>query len=113
MMLFFSKTLTGMIISVQKINDEWDGQYISSPHDTRSRGTAILLNNTFEFTLGTNIKSNTGNYCITELILPTKLSIVLATVYAPNQDDPDFIAEIISKIESFENPNIIIGGDWN
>ena len=86
---------------------------ICSTFNTLSRGTAILINNTFEFSTNDNIIDSSGNYTFTELKLPSGLEIVIGSIYAPNQDSPDFIKKIIEHIKSYENPNIFVGGDWN
>ena len=75
--------------------------------------TAILFNNTFEFTLGECINDEGGNFSLTEIHLHTGLSLVLGSVYTPNQDKQDFIISLIEAIQNFENPNILLAGDWN
>ena len=99
--------------SAQKVNEEWGYEMCCLPFDTRSRGTAILLNNTFEFTIGITKTDPLGNYSLIELILPEKFTLVLGSIYAPNQDSPEFIQNLGSLLEEFENPNILVGGDWN
>ena len=86
---------------------------ITSPNTTLARGTAILFNNTFEFASQNKIIDKNGNYCITEIELPGKLSIVLCCVYGPNIDNPSFYQKIEEEIQSFNNPIVIMGGDWN
>ena len=86
---------------------------ITSPNTTLARGTAILFNNTFEFAAKNKIIDKNGNYCITEIELPGKLSIVLCCVYGPNIDNPSFYQKIEEEIQSFNNPIVIMGGDWN
>ena len=99
-------------ISTQAI-EEWDYKIISAPYDIRSRGTAILINNTFKFTVG-NLKNDpNGNYSFVEISLPTGLELVIGSIYAPNQDNPHFIRNFNALIEDYENPNILLGGDWN
>ena len=96
-----------------KVKEEWGSNIIISPNTTQARGTAILINNIFECDLGGNIIDPGGNYSMIELILPTGLKIVLASIYGPNQDTPQFYKEISNHLASFENPTILIGGDWN
>ena len=74
-----------------QVKDEWDFTLISTSFNTRSRGTAILFRNSFEFNLGMNFKDTNGNYCFTEIHLPNNFSFVIGSIYAPNQDNPDFI----------------------
>ena len=96
-----------------KIKEEWGYISIISPYTTQARGTAILFDNTFEFSLGEQITSDIGNYTLVEMNLPTGMSIVLGSIYGPNQDTPEFYKDLGKLIEKFENPSIILGGDWN
>ena len=86
---------------------------ISSTLNSNSRGTSILINNTFEYSLGNIIKGEKGNYVIMEIMLPNANNIVIGTVYGPNTDNENFYAELDNAISSFNNPVIIFGGDWN
>lgn len=53
-----------------------------------------------------------GRFVILELEM-CQQKIVLATHYAPNLDDPTFFLTYFGAIEKMQNPNIIIGGDFN
>ena len=99
--------------TLSKVRDEWEGTVICAPFTTNSRGTAILVNNSFEYSLRDSSNSEDGNYSVTEINLHNGLSIVLASIYCPNQDNPDFITSVLETIQKYENPNILIGGDWN
>ena len=98
---------------VSLVREEWNFTFLSTEYDTRSRGTAVLFNNTFEFTLGQNHIDAHGNFCLTEIHLPEKLSIVLGSIFASNQDSPQFITDLEAILKQYDNPNIILGGDWN
>ena len=89
--------------------EEWGYKLIGSPFNTLSRGTAILLNNSFEFVIGDTIVDEAGNFTLLELKLHTGLDLVIGSIYAPNQDNPNFIKLVASKKELFENPNILLG----
>ena len=99
--------------TVQQVQQEWNFTLLSTVFDTRSRGCAILFKNSFEFNLGQKSLDINGNYAITEVILPENFSFVIGSIYAPNQDNPKFIKDLQSVIEDYNNPNIIVGGDWN
>ena len=92
---------------------EWDYKITFAPFNTRSRGTAILFNNTFKFSLGITKNDDSGNYTFIELVLPNTLCFILGSIYAPNQDCPNFISNLSNIITDYENPNIMLGGDWN
>ena len=99
--------------TVVKAKREWGANMICAPFTTQARGTAILINNSFEHELGKNINDINGNYSITEPLLPTGFRIVIASIYGPNQDSPPFYKHLSEQIASYENPTILIGGDWN
>ena len=93
--------------------EEWGFKIICSPFTTQSRGTAVLFNNSFEFEILGNICDNLGNFTLVEITLHNDLSIVLGSIYGPNQDNPVFITNLVGHLEDFNNPNILLGGDWN
>ena len=100
-------------LTLNKAKEEWGYNIISAPFNTQSRGTAILLNNTFEFTEGISYNDPFGNYSFMEIKLHTEFALVLGSIYAPNQDCPSFIKKLAETLKLFENPNILIAGDWN
>ena len=93
--------------------EEWGYKIFCSPFNTHSRGTAILINNTFEFETDNIIVDPAENYTFVELTLHNGFSLVIGSVYGPNNDRPEFITKITQEIQSIENPNILVVGDWN
>ena len=93
--------------------DEWGYKMVCSPFTTQSRGTAILLDNTFEFEIIKDTCDVSGNYSLLELSLHNGFSFVIGSIYGPNQDNPTFITDLAELLEDFNNPNIMLGGDWN
>ena len=91
---------------------EWGAEIIFS-HGTRdSRGTCILIKNSVSRTIHEIIKDDNGRYVIIDIeIDDTRLT--LASVYGPNNDDPDFFIKFINDIESIQNDHRVIAGDWN
>ena len=39
--------------------------------------------------------------------------IILANVYGPNQDNPQFYRTLFQKSSEYDNKQIIMCGDWN
>ena len=72
-----------------------------------------MFRNFFEFNLGAKHIDPLGNYCISEVNMIDSLSIAIGSIYCPNQDNPNFIPKLDELIQEFENPNVILGGDWN
>ena len=99
--------------SLISVKQEWDRKMISSTRTSNSKGTSILINNSFEYSLGKIVKDEKGNYVIIELMLPNDNNIIIGTVYGPNNDDEEFYTELDNVISSFNNPVIILGSDWN
>lgn len=54
----------------------------------------------------------TGRFIICDIKTEGKY-ITLATIYAPNDDEPDFFSEIFEHLLDFRCDGVIIGGDFN
>jgi hypothetical protein len=55
---------------------------------------------------------NAGRYIMIDISLNDR-RLALLNIYAPNQDNPDFIRDIINVIELQPNDDRVIGGDFN
>ena len=77
-----------------------------------SGGVAILFNNNFTFQLQRSFLENTGRFIIYDIRTNEKV-ITLATIYAPNKDDPGFFERSHDHLRDFHCDNIIIRGDFN
>ena len=88
---------------------EWGNKIICSPLYTTSRGTAILINDSTEYTLGKHRNNDKGNFSLVEVTFSTGLSIVLGLIYGPKQDNPGFYRTLQATITNFENTIIIFG----
>ena len=53
-----------------------------------------------------------GNFVIIVCKIGTQ-TYLLANIYGPNDDDPDFFRTLIDAINTFETDHTIIGGDFN
>ena len=95
------------------IRSNWGYECFISGNSSNQGGVAILFNNTFEFKLHSQYKSDNGNFIVLDLeILNKRLSLV--NLYGPsNNDSPTFFESVFDKIKEFGNEDIIIGGDWN
>ena len=71
------------------------------------------MDNTFEFEILKETIDVLGNYTLLEISLHNEFSFVIGSIYGPNQDNPTFITDLSKLIEDFNNPNILLGGDWN
>ena len=94
------------------IRSEWGYECFFNSYCSRSRGVAILFNNTFEFKVKNVMKDNSGNYIIMHVVIDQK-DYLFVNIYAPNKDDPQFFINIQNLLQHMSIENIIIGGDWN
>ena len=53
-----------------------------------------------------------GRTIMLEICIYTE-EILVVNVYAPNEDNPEFFVQLFESIESYQNPNKIVGGDFN
>ena len=95
--------------TLELAKEEWGYKIICSPFTTKSRGTAILLKNSFEFEIQNSVLDDAGNYTLCEIKLHNDFSLVLGSIYGPNQDNPQFIQNLMDLLQGLDNPNIIRG----
>ena len=96
----------------QQWQNEWGGKIVFSHGSRNSKGVCILFKNNFPWKIHGSMIDENGRYIILEVELYS-ISLLLGTIYGPNRDDPQFFIDFIQAIESFDNPNYIIAGDWN
>ena len=53
-----------------------------------------------------------GRFIICDITLDKKC-VTIATLYAPNEDDPNFCLNFFDHLNDFECDNVVIGGDFN
>ena len=93
-------------------SSEWGLKSLFTSQSTPSRGVAILFNNNFSFQLQRSFLDNRARFIICDIKTNEKL-ITLATLYAPNEDDPGFFERLHDHLRDFLCDDIIIGGDFN
>ena len=94
------------------IRTQWGYECFFSSFNSQSRGTAILLNNNFEYKLNKIKRDSDGNLIILDIHLAGK-NITLINLYGPNRDNPNFYAKIMQDIRDFNNQSVIMVGDYN
>ena len=95
------------------ITAEWGYRAYFASYKSNARGVAILLNNTFEFEVKETKADINGNYLFLEMELPGIITLIMGSIYGPNSDCPEFHQDIDKMLKEFENPNVIMAGDWN
>ena len=94
------------------IKTEWDiSMYMNRLPSTKME-VMILINNNFDQEVTKVVKDPKGNFIILEITVQ-KQRIILANIYGPNGDKPQFYKKLKQKIDEFETEKIIICGDWN
>ena len=94
------------------IKQEWKGKGFFSYGNTQSRGNAILFNPKTDFTIHRTQIDPGGNWIVLDLEM-ISLRFTLISLYGPNEDSPDFFDNIGKMITDFNNPHVILCGDWN
>lgn len=101
-----------------KINDHtrlkhpWIGQVFHSLFDSKARGAAILISKKIQFISESIIPDHNGRFTIISGRL-FHLPVTLVCVYAPNFDDAEFMAKLLSTIPNMDTHHLIFGGDLN
>ena len=84
---------------IKKIKNLWPGEVLLSGYKRNSRGVAILLKKTFEFTVMDTYSDNSGNLLVIDL-KTREMSIKIINIYAPNVDSPSFFKRIFEIIDN-------------
>lgn len=96
----------------QKLNRPWIGHVFHSQFNCKTRGTAVLIRKNVQFVPSKTIADPEGRYTIISGILYQK-PVILASIYAPNWDDPSFFSSVLSLIPNLDSHTLILGGDLN
>lgn len=91
---------------------QWGCDIIFANASSHSKGVMIMIRKGLDCIKSDSILDETGRFIITEVNVED-VSLILCTVYAPNIDTPSFFLNLIKHIETMDNPNLIIGGDFN
>lgn len=90
----------------------WVGQVFHSGFNGKARGAAILINKNTPFNPSKVISDPNGRYVIVSGTLYGN-QVALASVYAPNWDNPDFFVNLFSNFPDLNLYQLIMGGDFN
>ena len=95
------------------IRKEWNIEYFIAGNSTNSRGVAILIDNTFEYTISSCLKDPEGRYIVLEISVANLFTFFIINIYGPNRDEPGWYQTLFDKIEKISNGTEIWTGDWN
>ena len=79
----------------KSIYSEWNGECFYSHGKSNARGVAILFRKNLDIKVISIQKDNNGNFLLLELLY-NDMTLLLANIYAPKMDCPDFFSTIIS-----------------
>lgn len=91
---------------------EWGGQAYFSHGEKNARGVAILIQKNFACKFIKCLNDNFGRIIAILFEIDSQL-ITICSIYAPNQDKPEFFVEALNKVEELQNDLKIIAGDFN
>ena len=93
-------------------SSEWGYKSLFSCCSSAKGGVAILFNNNFSFQILRLYLDTNGRFIICDIETEGKC-ITLATLYAPNEDEPSFFQDFFYHLSDFRCDDLIIGGDFN
>ena len=94
------------------IKQIWKGECFLNGKLSNSRGVAILLNKTFEYTVKSVWKDSEGNMITLDMDIGN-LPVKLVNLYAPNRDSPQFFEKVRDILADNDQIYTIICGDLN
>ena len=92
---------------------EWGGKVLTSFGKSNARGVAILMHPKTNCDIDKINMDSEGRILCCEVKYDNR-KIIVANLYAPNEDDPEFFESVIRTIETYEDRDLtILGGDFN
>lgn len=91
---------------------QWGGHIIFSHAESNARGVAIIFKRNLSYKILEIAKDTEGRILAIKLQVNDQ-QVVLANVYAPNSDQPQFFINAFSIIEQLGKLPMIVAGDFN
>lgn len=91
---------------------QWGGNMYVACGTSAARGVITLIKRNLDYKVNKEIHDEAGRMLILD-ITHNNQSIVLANVYAPNEDKPEFFNEVMAKVNTCESTEHIMCGDFN
>lgn len=92
--------------------NEWGAKVIFNHGTNFSKGVAVLFQRGLPFKTDIIWRDLDGRYIVLEINL-NDFKFVIANIYGPNQDRPEFFINLFDTIEKRENDSMLLGGDFN
>ena len=91
---------------------QWGGQAFFSHGESNAKGVAIFIRKKLQTKVHKLYADPFGRYLIIDITIGLQ-RLTLCNVYGPNTDDLTFFDNLFEQIESFQNADLIIAGDFN
>ena len=95
------------------LKKDWNVEYFIAGNSTNSRGVAIVIYNSFEYSIASWNKDPEGQFIILEIAGANPFTFFLINLYGPNRDEPEWFQTLFNKVENLTNGTEIWTGDWN
>ena len=96
-----------------RLRGEWGGDVFLSAKTSNARGVAIMIRKDLEYKIHSSSCDEEGTFVISDITIEGIPRLTLVSLYAPNNDSPQFFHNIWEKISALGNVEIIVCGDWN
>ena len=96
----------------KRLRNLWPGEIILNGFKSNSRGVAILMKDTFEYSILDIFSDNCGNLLTVDL-KTNDMSFKIINIYAPNTDTPSIFQNVIDIIDSNVLDYFLLCGDLN
>lgn len=97
----------------KKLTKSWASQVFYSSHISgRRRGVAILIHRSLQFCIDSSFKDKEGRYVLVNGTI-NGVWVSMLNVYAPNDNNPQFMKTIFDLVLEKAQGMLLIGGDFN
>ena len=83
-----------------------------SNYMSNSRGVALLIDKKFPIKICNSTADDQGRFVIVQAEINSK-NVLFASIYGPNDDDPDFLEHMFETIFNLNPEHVCIAGDFN
>lgn len=97
---------------VNRIKDRWVGQAYHNTFKQKKRGVSILFSKHLSIQVEKEYKDKEGRVIVL-LVNISGQNIIIANIYAPNIEDPDFFLQLKTIFTDFGDFPTIVAGDFN
>ena len=98
--------------SLKRWSMEWGNKIWAAKGSSNAQGVAILFKKSLKVVVHNVILDDNGRYLIMYITMRDK-KWLLVNVYVPNDDKPEFFADLFKQADSFAPDYTIVGGDLN